>query len=408
MPDPANVLDVDAIRTQFPALKRRCNDWPVAYFDGPGGTQVPESVAQAVARYLLHHNANTHWAYPTSQETDRILEQARQTMATFLNARPQEIIFGQNMTTLTFHLARALGRQWTTGDEIVVTDLDHHANIDPWLDVSRERGLRIRTVTFDIATGQLDLRALEQSLNQRTVLVAVGGASNALGTVNDIPRITQLARDAGALSFVDAVHYAPHFLCDVQDLNCDFLACSPYKFYGPHAGVLFGRYALLSELDVPRLAPASSEAPELLETGTLSHEAIMGTAAAVDFLADMSPEGSHRERLQTVYAALHARAHRQIKHLWDGLRRIPGLTCYGPPPDSLRTPTVSFTVNGFTAEEVCRQLSQSGLFLSHGDFYAQTVVERLGVEGLVRAGCACYTTDAEIRRLISGIESMLD
>lgn len=408
MPDLANVLDVDAIRAKFPALNRRCNGWPVAFFDGPGGTQVPESVAQAVARYLLHHNANTHWAYPTSQETDRILALARQTMATFLNARPQEIIFGQNMTTLTFHLARALGRQWTAGDEIVVTDLDHHANIDPWIDVAHERGLRIRNISFDNATGQLDMTALEQCLNQRTVLVAIGAASNALGTVNDIPRITRMARGTGALAFVDAVHYAPHFLCDVRALNCDFLACSPYKFYGPHTGVMFGRYSLLSKLDVPRLAPASTEAPESMETGTLSHEAIMGAAAAVDFLANLSLEGSHRERLHTVYDALHARSHKQIKHLWQGLHRIPGITCYGPSPESVRTPTVSFTVRGFTSEEVCRQLSQNGLFLSHGDFYAQTVVEKLGVEGLVRAGCACYTTDAEIRRLINALKSILD
>ena len=402
----AQMLAVKAIRAQFPALDRRHNGWPVAYFDGPGGTQVPASVADAVARYLLHHNANTHWAYPTSEETDRILEQSRKTLATFLNAEPEEIAFGQNMTTLTFHLARALGRQWAQGREIVVTDLDHHANIDPWHDLARHRNLRIRTIGFDPSTGQLNWDDLEQCLNSRTALVAIGGASNALGTINDIARIAQMARKAGALSFVDAVHYAPHVLCDVKALGCDFLACSPYKFYGPHSGVLYGRHELLSGLDVPRLAPAPSGAPESMETGTLSHEAIMGAAAAVDFLASLADGDSLRECLTSTFNALHARAASQVKHIWYSLQQIPEVICFGPTPDMPRTPTVSFTVNGLTSEEVCRQLSHQGLFLSHGDFYAQTVVQRLGVEGLVRTGCACYTTDAEIDRLIAGVQAL--
>ena len=400
------MLSVEAIRAQFPALKRQHNGWPVAYFDGPGGTQVPESVANAVTQYLLHHNANTEWAYPTSQETDQILKDARQTLATFLNAEPQEIVFGQNMTTLTYHLARALGRRRDLKDSIVVTDLDHHANIDPWCDMARVNGLSIHCVGFDPSTGQLYWEALEHSLAQEPAIVAIGGASNALGTINDLARIIKKARAVGALTFVDAVHYAPHVLCDVKALGCDFLACSPYKFYGPHAGVLYGRYELLSKLKAPRLAPAASEAPKSLETGTLSHEAIMGAAAAVEFLASLAEGPTLREQLAWSYEGLHARASRQIKRLWEGLQQIPTVTCYGPPPTVARTPTVGFTVDGLSSEEVCRQLSAKGLFLSHGDFYAMTVVDHLGIEGLVRAGCACYTTEAEIDRLIAGVESL--
>ncbi|MDE2731444.1 MAG: cysteine desulfurase-like protein [Bacteroidota bacterium] len=402
----AEVPAVEAIRARFPAMKRHHNGWPVAYFDGPGGTQVPASVADSVSRYLLHHNANTHWAYPTSEETDRILEQSRRTLATFLNAEPTEIAFGQNMTTLTFRLARALGRQWGAGREIVVTDLDHNANIDSWHDVARQRKLRIRTVRFDPTTGQLNGDDLVQCLSSRTALVAIGGASNALGTINDIPRITQMARDVGALSFVDAVHYAPHVLCDVKALGCDFLVCSPYKFYGPHLGMLYGRHELLSALDVPRISPAPTHAPESFETGTLSHEAITGAAASVEFLASLAHGDTLRERLTHAFNALHRRAAMQARHLWDSLKQIPAVTLYGPEPDLPRTPTISFTVDGLSSKEVCRQLSHRGLFLSHGDFYAQTVVRCLGIEGLVRAGCACYTTDAEIERLIAGIQAI--
>ena len=406
MDDLRPALTPGAIRARFPAIKRKVNGHPVAYFDGPGGTQVPRSVAKAVTDYLLNHNANTHWAYPTSQETDEMLENARETLADFLNASPQEIAFGQNMTSLTFHVARALGRQWKKGDEIIVTDLDHHANIDAWHDVARERGLKVHTVPFDRATGQLHWDMLESFVSRRTVLIAIGAASNALGTINDVARITALAKSAGALSFIDAVHYAPHVLGDVQALSCDFLVCSPYKFYGPHLGVLYGRNELLSRLDVTKVAPAPSQAPENIETGTLSHEAIMGAAAAVDFLASVAPRAARRESLEASYAVLHERASRQVRRLWNSLSGLKGVTCYGPPPDVPRTPTVSFTVRGYSSEEVCRHLGRQGLFLSHGDFYAKTVVDRLGIEGLVRAGCACYTTNAEITRLISAITEL--
>jgi cysteine desulfurase family protein (TIGR01976 family) len=388
-------------RPYFPALARVHNGHPVAYFDGPGGTQVPTPVVEAMADYLYHHNANTHWAYPTSEETDRLIEEARIAAADFLNARSREIVFGQNMTTLTFHLARGLGRRWGRGDEIVVTELDHHANRAPWEDLVLERGVTLRVAPFDPARGELDLDRLHALIGPRTRLVAVAAASNALGSVVDVATVCAWAREYGALSFVDAVHLAPHALLDVQAIGCDFLVCSPYKFYGPHAGLLWGREALLAEVPVPRLAPAPAEPPERLETGTLSHEAIVGTRAAIDFLAGLAGSAPDRRTgLVRAFAILQAAGDALLHRLWDGLGAIPHVHLYGPPPGRPRTPTVAFTVAGLASEHVTRRLARRGIFTSHGDFYAATVVERLGVEGLVRAGCACYTTEEEVERLV--------
>src|SRR5260221_5323493 len=273
------VSPVETIRRAFPALERRHEGQPVAYFDGPGGTQVPQAVVAAMSDYLLHHNANTHWAYPTSVETDAALAAARAALADFLGATPTEVAFGANMTTLTFHLARSLGRLWGAGDEVVVTELDHHANVDPRRAVARERGVTVRSVPFRPETGQLDEDALARALTPRTRLLAVGAASNALGTINDVRQAAELAHAAGALVFVDAVHYAPHALVDVRALGCDFLACSAYKFYGPHVGRLFGRHERLAAPDLPKLEPAPDTAPERIETGTLNHQGIVEAAA---------------------------------------------------------------------------------------------------------------------------------
>jgi cysteine desulfurase family protein (TIGR01976 family) len=393
------------IREMFPALTREVGSHPVAYFDGPGGTQVPGTVAAAVQDYLLHHNANTHWCYPTSVETDALLAGAREALADFVGARPDEIAFGANMTTLTFHLARALGRAWGPGDEIVVTELDHHANVAPWRALERDRGVTIRTVPLARSLAELDWEALERLLSPRTRLVAIGAASNALGTVTDVARAARLARAAGALTFVDAVHYAPHHLVDVQALGCDFLACSAYKFYGPHVGIVFGRRDRVEALEVPKLAPAPNQAPERLETGTLNHEGIVGAAAAVEFLASLGGPGTRRERLAAAFAELHRRGRRLVERLWAGLGELPGVTRYGPAPTAQRTPTVSFTVRGLPSDRVATALAGEGVFVSNGDFYATTVVERLGrsADGLVRAGCACYTTEEEVDRLVEGV-----
>jgi cysteine desulfurase family protein (TIGR01976 family) len=404
------VADVDAIRRHFPALARHHAGLPVAYFDGPGGTQVPSQVVQAVSDYLLNHNANTHWRYPTSIETDEALTAARGALADLLNASADEVAFGANMTTLTFHVSRALGRGFGPGDEVVVTELDHHANVDPWRALERDRGLAIRSVPMRADTGQLDLAALGRALGPRTRLVAIGAASNALGTVNDIPAVVELAHAQGALVFVDAVHYTPHAAVDVRALGCDFLACSAYKFYGPHVGVLFARKSLLEKLDVPKLEPASDAAPERIETGTLNHEGIVGAGAAVDFLASLhtGPATGRRAALDQVAAALHERGRRLVERLWSGLASIEGVTLYGPPPSLPRTPTVSFVVKGRTSEAVAEALAARAVFVSNGDFYATTVVRRLGHEadGLVRAGCACYTTATEVDRLVGGVREI--
>ena len=409
-PRASTVADVDAIRRRFPALERREKALPVAYFDGPGGTQVPDVVAEAMTEYLLHHNANTHWQYPSSAETDEAITAARRALADFLGASPDEVVFGANMTTLTYHLSRALGRAWGPGDELVITELDHHANIDPWRALERDRGVTVRSVPMRAETGTLDAEKLERAITGRTRLVALGAASNALGTVNDLERARILARSVGALFFVDAVHSAAHAPTDVRRIGCDFLVCSPYKFYGPHLGVLFGRRELLESLDVPKLEPApEAPPPERLETGTLSHEGIVGAAAAVDFLASLTagPAEDRRQALETALAELHRRGRGLFERLWAGLGEIPGVTRYGPPPDSPRTPTVSFVVAGRSADEVARGLAQRAVFVSSGDFYALTVARRLGHEfdGLVRAGCACYTTQSEIDRLLEGVRA---
>src|SRR5437870_2834402 len=305
------MIPVEEIRRCFPALTRTHHGYPVAYFDGPGGTQVPQPVVEAMNDYLYHHNANTHWAYPSSEETDAIIDSARNVLAEFLNASPAEIVFGANMTSLTFHLARALNRGYGPDDEIVVTELDHHANIAPWRTLEKERGVRVRMVKMIPEMGELDWDDFSRQLTRHTKLVAIGAASNAIGTINDVKRAGEMAHHIGAKVFVDAVHYAPHQLIDVSDWNCDFLACSAYKFYGP-------------------------------------------------------------------------------------------------PPGTTRTPTIAFTMDNVPSIEVARKLAECGVFLSHGDFYAMTVVERLGLapDGLVRAGCACYTTTEEVDRLLTGVREL--
>jgi cysteine desulfurase family protein (TIGR01976 family) len=312
------------------------------------------------------------------------------------------------MTTLTLHLSRALGMNYQPGDEIVVTELDHHANIDPWRRLEVERGVTIRTVRMDTATGQLNREDLERFVGPKTKLVAIGAASNSLGTINDVENAIELAHNAGALVFVDAVHYAPHALIDVQKLDCDFLGLSAYKFYGPHIGVLFAKRAHLEQIDFPKLVPSPDYAPENAETGTLNQEGVVGTAAAVDFLASIGGQSNRRESLHTAFAEMHARNAQLLDRLWRGLSSISRVTLFGPPPDSPRTPTLSFTIEGCASSEAARRLSDKGLFLSHGDFYAWTVVERLGLgpEGLIRAGCTCYTTEEEIDRLIAGVDEI--
>ncbi|HLB11063.1 MAG TPA: cysteine desulfurase-like protein [Gemmatimonadaceae bacterium] len=411
-PHTARVPGVDEIRARFPALERVHGGHPVAYFDGPGGTQVPASVVDAMRDYLLHHNSNSHWAYPTSVETDEIIDAVREAAADFLNAAPNEVAFGANMTTLAFSLSRALAPTFAPGDEIVVTELDHHANVAPWTRLAAERGAVVRMARMNTDTGALDWAHLEHQLTARTRLLAIGASSNALGTITDVARATALAHARGALVFIDAVAYAPHALIDVRALGCDFLACSPFKFYGPHMGVLYGRHELLASLDVARLASAPAQAPDRWETGTLNFEALAGSTAAIEFMASLGGSGAgardgRRARLARAYDAMHARIEPLFATLWSGLAGIRVVRLYGPPPgDAPRSPTVSFTVADVDSGVVATRLANEwGVFASNGNFYAATIAERYGIgrSGFVRAGCACYTTAEEIDRFVSGV-----
>lgn len=422
----SSTISTEEIRKQFPALERVHNGFPVAYFDGAGGTQTPRVVVDAVSDYLLNHNANTHWEYPTSHETDAIIEAARVAFADFLNASANEIVFGPNTTTMIYHLSRALGRSLGPGDEIVITELEHHANVAPWQALEIERGVRLNISRMDPESGQLDWDDFERLVTKKTKVVSFGAGCNALGTVNDYRRAVELAHSVGALALVDAVHYAPYFLADVKETDCDFLTCSAYKFYGPHVSVFYGKKDLLESIDFPKLEPAPKTAPERVEMGTQNHEGIAGAAATVDFYAslvggtdfslcndatadprntDLSLCHSRRERLESTFKGLREHSSAQVKRLWQELSNIKGVHLYGPPPDVARTPTVSFTIDRVASTEVARQLAERGLFASHGDFYAATVIERLGLapEGLVRVGCACYTSDEEIERLIEAV-----
>jgi cysteine desulfurase family protein (TIGR01976 family) len=402
-------LDLTQVRQAFPALQREHDGTPVAYFDGPGGTQVPRAVPEAMTDYLLRHNANTHWAYPTSIETDAMLRESREVFADFLNASPNDIAFGANMTTLTFHVARAIGRRLGPLDEVVITELDHHANVAPWQALARERGIKLVTVPLDTRTGALDHAALMSAIGPRTRVLAIGVASNALGTLTDVREAAASARAHGAMVFVDAVHYAPHELVDVQAMGCDFLGCSAYKFYGPHVGVLYARSEVAAQLDLPRLEPAPREPPESLETGTQNHEGIVGAAAAVEWIASTgNAAGTRRQRLANAYHEAQARGEALLARMWDGLASTDGVTLYGAPPGTPRTPTVAFTVKGIASETVARHLAARGVYASHGDFYAATVIERYGqaAEGVVRAGCAIYTSAEEVDRLLDAVRTV--
>lgn len=412
-------MDIDSIRARFPALSREVAGRPIAYFDGPGGTQVPESVLDAVRAQMVERNGNAGWNYPTSRDTDVMMADARSCLAALFGASdPDEIVFGANMTTLALRIAHALARRFEPGDEIVVTELDHHANVDTWRLLERDRGAVLRTARIDPETGTLDLDDLEAKLSPRTRLLAIGAASNALGTIPDVARAARAAREAGALVFVDAVHLASHDLVDVVALGADMLAASAYKFYGPHVGAAWVRRDLLESLDVPRVVSAPASGPARVETGTMNFEGVAGAAAAVRFIADVGRQasgvGRHepaelRQSLRDAFAAIHERGVVLLRRLWDGLGAVPAVRLYGLPPGGSRTPTVAFTIDGVHARDAAGELAGRGVFVSHGDFYAASVVDRLGLRGqggLIRAGCAIYTTEDEVDRLVEAVSRL--
>jgi len=406
-------VNLEAIRAQFPALSQTFNGHPRVYFDAPGGTQVPQQVIDAISGYLVHSNSNTHGQFHTSHLTDEVLEQAHAAMADMLGCDADEIVFGQNMTTLTFALSRALGRELREGDEIVTTLLDHDANVAPWRALE-ETGAKVHAVKFHLEDCTLDLEDLKAKLNGRTKIVAVGYASNAVGTINPVKKIVEMAHAVGALVFVDAVHYAPHGFIDVRDLDCDFLACSTYKFFGPHMGILYGKREHLLRLKPYKVRPAADTLPDRWETGTLNHECIAGITACVEYLADIGlktvkyPE-SRRDAIAAAYAWMKEHEHELARQLIGELLEIPGLTFYGIRDLNRldeRTPTVSIRMEKHSPAELSKKLGDLGIYTWDGNFYAINVTEQLGTEqsgGILRIGLAHYATREEVERLLKAL-----
>ena len=406
-------FDVDALRARFPALAVEHDGRPLAFFDGPGGTQVPQSVIDAVSRYYRESNANAGGAFTTSGRSDEVLAEAHRAMADLLGAAdPAEIAFGANMTSLTFHFSRSIGATWQPGDEIVVTTLDHDANVSPWRAVAADRGVRVHTVDIDPADCTLDLGALDRVLSSRTRLVAFGWASNALGTINPVADIVARAHGVGAATYVDAVHWAPHGPIDVQAIGADFLACSVYKFFGPHAGVVYARADVRERLPAYKVRPAHDR----FETGTQNHEAQAGTLAAVEYLAGIgrSVGGGPGRRAALVAAMGAVRAYEMTlyRRLHDGLAPIPGLRLYGitdPGRFADRTPTAALTLRGHGPRGVSEELGRRGFATWDGDFYATGLIERLGLAnegGVVRVGLTHYNTADEVDALVAALDDI--
>lgn len=410
-------LDLNQIRAQFPALTQEINAQPVTFFDGPGGTQVPGSVIAAMSDYFQRSNANAHGAFASSQRTDELINSARAAIADFLGGERDEIVFGANMTTLTFSLSRAIGRELKPGDEIIVTQLDHYANVSPWL-VLEERGVIVRTIGLNVEDCTLDWADFQRQLNQRTKLVAVGYASNAVGTINNVAEVINLAHAVGALVFVDAVHYAPHGSIDVSALDCDFLTCSAYKFFGPHIGILYGKREHLKRLRPEKVKPAPTAIPACWETGTLNHEGLAGVVATIDYLTELGHQvlptaKNRRTALVTAMTAIQNYEQELCRHLVAGLLQIPRLTFYGisnPHNFARRTPTVGVRLRELTPYTVAKALGDRGIFTWHGNFYALGLTELLGIEskgGLLRIGLVHYNTNAEIERLLSALREIV-
>lgn len=415
-------LDLQAIRGQFPSLNR-----PDIFFDNPGGTQIVRSSLDRINQYLLESNANHEGAFATSRASDAILEQAHSAMADFYNARSAaEIVFGNNMTSLTLHLSRSIGREWKEGDEIVVTRLDHDANATPWILAAKDRGVKVNWVDFDVEDGTLDLDSLEKALKRKPRLLAVGYASNALGTINPIARIVKMAHEAGALVYVDAVQYAPHGPVDVQKLDCDFLVASSYKFFGPHAGILYGRAELLEKLFAYKVRPATNQLPGKFETGTQNHEGIAGVLGAIEYfewvgrqfgseqMEGLRDSGYVGRRLELKKAMLAIRAYEfeLSRALLAALQSVPGLTLYGLADVRRldeRVATYAFRLKNVAPRLVAEKLGERGIYVWDGNYYAINVTERLGLEdsgGMVRVGATHYNTLEEVQRLEEALKTI--
>lgn len=418
---PAIVPDLSGVREYFPSFAQQVNGRPMIFFDNPGGTQVPQQVIEAITEYFLYANANTHGAFATSQRTDTIINEARSAVADLINSDPDEIVFGPNMTTLTFAISRALGRALQAGDEIVVTTLDHDANIAPWLALAEDRGLVVRQVDINPKNCTLDMDDLRTKITERTKIVAVGYASNAVGTINDVATIVQLAKAVGAISWIDAVQYVPHGPVDVRTLDCDFLAFSAYKFFGPHLGMVYGKRARLDALRPYKVRPASDDTPDKFETGTQTHELLAGILGTVDYLslignvyANAAPDAAsnysgRRRALKIAMGSILAYERTLSSYLLTSLSLVPGVTMYGltsPTDVHRRVPTVALTMRGKTPRALAEALANAGICAWDGNYYAIALMERLGLEstgGALRLGLTHYNTAEEIERCVAAL-----
>jgi cysteine desulfurase family protein (TIGR01976 family) len=396
-------------RSQFPSLSRLHNGKPLIFMDGPAGTQVPDYVINAMSDYYKKSNANTHGAFVTTQETDTMLSDMRKTVAEFLGAPgPENISVGQNMTTLNFSLARGIGRMLQPGDEIIITQLDHEGNRGPWLSL-REQGIIVREVKL-LDNGLLDYADFESKINERTRLVAMGMASNSIGTVNDFKLVRKLTYRYNAWLLLDAVHYAPHFSIDVQEIGCDFLLCSAYKFYGPHVGILYSKSGLLDQIPTDRLRTAGQSAPEKIETGTLNHAALVGVKAAIEFISQQGNGNSLREKIMNACESIGKHERALAEKLYNGLSKISGVKIIGQPfTSSQRSPTISFLKEGKTASEVCTHLAAQNICAWDGHFYAIRSIEVLGLlekGGVTRMGISAYNTEEEIEMVVEAVRKI--
>jgi len=407
-------IDLAWVRSQFPALSQTVNGQPAVFLDGPGGTQVPQRVIDAISGYLQHNNANTNGAYATSRDTDAMLADARAAMADFLNCEADEVAFGPNMTTLTYAMSRAIGRELVAGDEIVLTHLDHDANVSPWRALE-ERGVIIRMVEIREEDCTLDMDDLARKITSRTKLVATGYASNAVGTINDVKEIVRLAHGQGAMAYIDAVHYAPHGPIDVRALDCDFLVCSTYKFFGPHMGVLYGKREHLRRLQPYKVRANTNAIPNRWEWGTLNHECIAGIAACVEYLAELGRRvnpavGNRRGAVLAAFGVIQAHEQALAGALLKGLLAIPRLKLYGIREARRRCPTFAVRVEGHSPLELATKLGECGFFTWDGNYYALNLTERLDVEkdgGFLRIGLAHYNTHEEVERLLTALRALV-
>ena len=412
MQNPQSTFPIDWIRDQFPSLKNTINNQQIHYLDGPAGTQVPRKVMNAIIDYLTNTNANDGGYFHNSRSTETIVTKVRNKTANFLGAKsPHEISFGANMTSLTFTLSRALARNWQPGDQIILTDLDHDANFSTWQQAANDKGVTIKTWQCDPSTGHLDIDQLTSLINQKTKLIAFTLASNTLGTLINPKPIISLARQYGTLVFADAVHYAPHFPLQVAEWDVDFLACSPYKFYGPHLGILYGKKTLKEQISPYKVSAAADDLPNKWETGTPSFEAICGLGACLDYLYELGSREnqnlSFQEGLKSAMDKTEKYEATLTNKFFEKAETIKGLKIYGPPPGTRKTPTFSFTLKGFHPDFIAEHLAKHGISCWSGHFYAKNLIKAMGLEesgGLVRVGCSQYTSESDLDAFWSALE----